>query len=144
MRLFHRTWAVYASDILEAGFVDGAEGFVWMSGVPLDSEHIKGGQSGDVSIVVTLPDEVFQAFPPVARNGYREFKIPAEHLNMGKVRLNATDYAGMSRNQIMERIKQREALEEEGRDVVVPGNKFGTARTLREAIFFLDKFGPLA
>lgn len=144
MRLFHRTWAIHASEILEIGFLDGAEGFVWMSDVPLDSEYIKGGNSGDVSLVVLIPDDVANAFPNLPRNGYHAFKIPAEHLNMGKVGLNMTDYAGMSRNQLVERIKEREVLEQEGKDVVIPGSKFGTAQSLREALTFLDKFGPLA
>jgi len=144
MRLFHRTWAVYASEILEVGFVDGADGFVWMSDVPLDSEQIKGGNSGDVSLVVLLPEGVVNAFPILPRNGYRAFQIPAQQLNMGKVGLNMTDHAGMSRNQLLERIKEREALEPEGKDVVIAGTKFGTAQSLREALALLDKFGSLA
>jgi hypothetical protein len=139
MKLFHRTWAAFAVRIIESGFVDNAEGHVWMSDEPLDAVHIKGGTGGDVLLVVDIPDEAVQSFPVLQRKEHRAIKIPAEYLNKFKPEVNETDYDGFSRAELTERISQLEVLERENNSVVSYTSNRVTSQSLRNAIVLLEK-----
>ena len=112
MRLYHRTWAVNATNIIEGGFKDGAQGFVWLSSVPLESVDISRGNSGDICLGVFVPDDVIAAFPMVQRDGYIAYKIPAETLNMcNSPWVEATNYSGMTRISLEQNIASKQATE---------------------------------
>jgi hypothetical protein len=141
MRLFHRTWAIIARDILETGFSDGDAGFVWLADAPLEAVDIKGGDSGDISLVIDVPKDVADAFPIQQRNGYRAFQIPAEQLNLcGKPWTYTTNYGGMTRRELLHRVEMQELAEAGQAPIPGAATTFGSAESLRQALSFLDDF----
>jgi hypothetical protein len=145
LRLFHRTWAVFAREILLGGFDDGHQGFVWVADSPVAPDKMKSGQGGggDVVLQIELPREVVESYPFDKRQEYKAYHIPAEQMNLGNISLAFTEYSGLSRRQLVTYFEEATAAEAVGHPRGTKDSKWGKAATYQEALDFLDDFGRL-
>lgn len=135
MKLFHRTWAEHADNILQHGFLSG---IVQVSDRPLESTEIKSGGGGDVSLCVEIEEGVVSGFEDKDTHyknlHVRVFKIPAEVVNAHAVRFSESNYVGMTKQELLngitnaKRAPRRLPLAPYDQDVV-----------LEKALAFLDK-----
>ena len=116
MILYHRTWSKAADTILDDGFEDGEEGFVWLNNECSFGHEVKVGEGGDVILRIEVPDEIVAAFPAEDRiGGWKAHKIPAEHLNMCHPPEVATAlYADMKRPELVKASETRKSQEDAG------------------------------
>jgi len=104
---------------------------------------MKGGDGGDVLLMLDVPDEVIAKHRPKQRATHTAYQVPARDLTNYKIELARTDYAGTTRDMLVGLIKDREAKEAEGREPPKPGSKWSTSQSYRDALAFLDRFAPL-
>lgn len=135
MKLYHRTWAEYADNILERGFI---EGVVQVSDRPLESTEIKSGGGGDVSLCIEIALETIAPFEDKNTHyknlGVRVFTVSATVVNANPIEFFESNYVGMTRQELLAALANNRGATRQ-----LPHAPYTQNVVLERALTFLEK-----